>query len=80
MLKIATIMMVAIRDITGITTAQQALVTTINLVLKTVATNTTETPMPIVQEGHVILPQINHRLLLSLVIRLCVLVGMDQIA
>jgi cytochrome b len=73
MLKIATITTVAIQDITGIITAQEEAVPTINLVLKTAATNTTATPMPIVQEEPVILLQINHPMLLSLVIHLCVL-------
>jgi hypothetical protein len=55
MLKIATIMMVAILDITGITTAQEEAAPILQVVLKTVATNTTEIPMLIVQEEPVIL-------------------------
>jgi hypothetical protein len=55
MWKIVTTETVAIQDITGIITALEEAALTINLVLKTAATNTTEIPMPIVQEEPVIL-------------------------
>jgi hypothetical protein len=55
MLKIATTETVAIQDITGITTAQEEAAPILQVVLKTVATNTTEIPMLIVQEEPVIL-------------------------
>jgi hypothetical protein len=55
MWKIVTTEMVAIQDITGITTALEEAVLTINLVLKTAAMLIMVIPMPIVQEESVIL-------------------------
>ena len=70
LLKIATITMVVITDITGIITVQEEAVLIQKPVLKHVAINIMAIPMPIVQVELVIPPQTNHRLPLSLAILL----------
>jgi len=70
LLKIATITMVVITDITGIITVQEEAVLIQKPVLKHVAINIMAIPMPIVQVELVIPLQTNHRLPLSLAILL----------